>query len=76
MEDEPISKSPKIKYNRLRSTFLSMITFTWFIPILQLGYFKTLEIGDLGSLPVEEHAVFQFERFYHHYKQIDVSDKQ
>lgn len=50
-----------------------MITFTWFLDILHLGYMKNLELSDLGILPGVEQASSQYERFYKHYRFVDVS---
>lgn len=50
-----------------------MITFTWFLDILRLGYMKNLDLSDLGVLPAVEQASSQYERFYKHYRFVDVS---
>lgn len=62
-----------IKYRRNYSTFLSKITFFWFIPILKLGYVQNLTVQNLGKLPKNELSFVQFERFYKHFNSIDVS---
>lgn len=61
-----------IKYRRNYSTFLSKITFFWFIPILKLGYVQNLTVPNLGILPQNERSFVQFERFYKHFNSIDV----
>lgn len=64
-----------VKYRRSQSTFLSMITFTWFLDILRIGYTRNLGLGDLGTLPGVELASSQYERFYKHYRFVDVSER-
>ena len=66
------TKLSQVKYRRRRSTFLSMITFTWLLDILRLGYYKNLELNDLGTLPNEEQAFSQYERFKRHYHDVNV----
>lgn len=51
-----------------------MVTFTWFLDILRLGYRKNLDQSDLGTLPSVEQASSQYERFYVHYRAVDVSN--
>lgn len=67
------NKLNQVKYRRAQSTFLSMVSFSWFLDILRLGYRKNLEMNDLGALPPEEQATSQFERFYKHYRFLNVS---
>ena len=71
--NDSLAKLCQVKYRRSQSTFLSMVTFTWFLDILKLGYLKTLDMQDLGTLPSVEQSTSQYERFYRHYRFVDVS---
>lgn len=62
-----------IRYRRNHTTFLSKLTFSWFIPILKIGYRKNLCIADLGTLTYEERCTTQTERFLRNFHKIDVS---
>lgn len=53
-----------IRYLHPFVTVFSKATFFWLVPVLRLGYRKPLELDDLGNLPEEELAEYQFQRFY------------
>nr|XP_045592637.1 ATP-binding cassette sub-family C member Sur-like [Procambarus clarkii] len=51
----------------------SRATFVWFLDVLRLGWQRPLEFSDFGKLPREEESRFQYERFFKHYLQTQMS---
>ncbi|XP_054166952.1 ATP-binding cassette sub-family C member 9-like [Oppia nitens] len=56
-------QTKQIKYLRNYSSIISKATFSWFLPILKIGYRRPLELDDLGQLPNRETSEYQFIRF-------------
>ncbi|XP_066953710.1 ATP-binding cassette sub-family C member 9-like [Macrobrachium rosenbergii] len=58
-----------ITYAHPRCSLPSRATFLWFLRVLKLGWKRPLEFTDLGKLPREEEANYQYERFHRCYNE-------
>ncbi|CAM1323224.1 Sur (predicted) [Pycnogonum litorale] len=58
-----VSHIAGLRYLHNYAMFLSKGTFSWIIPLLKLGFERPLELSDLGNLPEEELAEYQYKKF-------------
>lgn len=73
--DPTLLSEENIIYKNPYSTFYSKMTFWWMSSLLWKGFFKALELNDLGNLSENDSSRFHYDQFLFIYQGTKVRSK-
>lgn len=73
--DPNLQSDESFSYKNSNSCFLSKMTFWWMTPLLWKGFFKPLELSDLGNLEESDTSRYHYDQFLFIYQSFKVSEQ-